>query len=155
MFNYIQFSNIDTKLGSVTDYEVLTGENAPDRAKRVVKAGDIVCASVKDSEENIAIIPNNKDNVIASTGFVVFRAKPNIITPEALYVLLKQQNNIFQVRCKVSGTIMPSISADDYLENIVPKLTKLEIDKLTTEVKKIENFRDHIRTELFNLISNS
>ena len=151
-FNYIQFSNIDTKLGSITDYEIVTGENAPDRAKRVVKAGDIICASVKDSEENIAIIPIGKDNIIASTGFIVFRAKQNIITPEALYVLLKQQNNIFQVRCKVSGTIMPSISADDYLDNIVPRLTQIEIDKITTEIKKIENYREHIRIELSNLI---
>jgi type I restriction enzyme M protein len=150
-FKYIQFSNIDTKLGSITGFEKYLGSEAPDRAKQVVKAGDIICASVKDSEENIAIIPESLDNAIVSTGFVVFRAIPPM-TSEALYVLLKQRNNLIQVRYKASGTIMPSISANDYSSNIIPKLELNEVEKITVEIKKIEEYREHVRVELQKII---
>jgi type I restriction enzyme M protein len=151
-FNYLQFSNIDTKSGFITGFEIINQSNAPSRAKQMVKKGDVICARVKDSEENIAIIPDI-DNIIVSTGFVVFRAIPPM-TSEALYILLRQKSNLLQVRYKSTGTIMPSISADDYKNNIVPKLTSLEIENISNQVKIIEDRRNEIRLELNQIIEN-
>lgn len=133
-FQYIQFSNVDSKLGSITGFELILGEGAPDIARQLVKAGDIICTRVKDSEENIAIIPSSLNNAIVSTGFAVFRAKPPM-TSEALYVLLKHNNNLFQVRYRSSGTIMPSISNDDYSKNIIPYLNDNEIENIAAKMK--------------------
>ena len=77
------------------------------------------------------------------------------MTAEALYILLKQQNNLLQVRYKSSGTIMPSISNEDYHKNIVPKLNKAEIKEITVRVKEIEKYREHIRKELNSIILDS
>ena len=38
-----RFSNVDTKLGSITGFEKVFGSTAPDRAKQVVKTGDVIC----------------------------------------------------------------------------------------------------------------
>lgn len=151
-FNYVQFSNIDTKSGSITSFEVVTGQNAPDRAKQVVKSGDIICATVKDSEENIAIVPTG-ENIIVSTGFAVFRAIAPM-TSEALYALLRQRNNLLQVRYKSSGTIMPSIGPEEYLENILPKLSLPEIKSVTEKLKIMEQQRNEIRNKLSDMINN-
>jgi hypothetical protein len=49
---------------------------------------------------------------------------------------------------------MPSISADDYKNNIVPKLTSLEIENISNQVKIIEDRRNEIRLELNQIIEN-
>lgn len=83
--------------------------------------GDIICARVKDSEENVAIIPKELDNEIVSTGFIVL--KPiNPMTSETLFAILRLKTTTNQIRWKSSGTIMPAISDNEYITIKVPKI---------------------------------
>lgn len=119
----------------------------------MVQEGDVICARVKDSEENVAIIPKELNNEIVSTGFVVL--KPiNSMTSEALFVLLRLETTLNQVRWKSSGTIMPSISDDEYLTIKIPKLTNNQIKNITEEIKKVNKQREEIKSKLREL-SNS
>lgn len=145
--NYVQFSNIDQRLGSVTGSMELTGEEAPSRAKLLTNDGDIVCARVKDSEQNIAIIPKELNECVVSTGFVVLKPIAPM-TSEALYLLLRRQETLNQVRWKTTGTIMPAISDDEYLMIKIPKLNDIQIKEFTEKVKQIEKQREFIRKEL-------
>ena len=147
---YVQFSNVEGTLGSVTGYDEILGEEAPSRARRKVDKGDIICARVKDSETNIAIIPEELDGVVVSTGFVVL--KPILpMTSEALYVLLRLQSTLNQVRWKSSGTIMSSITDNEYLTIKIPKITTERIKNTTNQVKEIEKQRKFIRMKLKEL----
>ncbi len=147
---YIQYSNIEKNLGDVINYLDLLGEEAPSRAKLFVNAGDVIAAKVKDSEENIAIIPKELEGSIVSSGFVVVKPiKP--MTSEALFVLMRLRTTTNQVRWKSSGTILPSISDEEYMTIKIPKLTEKEIERITKEVKEVNIQRAIIKDTLNKL----
>lgn len=147
---YVQFSNIEKRLGDVTGYYELLGGEAPSRAKQMVKEGDVICARVKDSEENIAIIPKKINDGIVSTGFIVLKPL-SPMTSGALFALLRLKTTTNQVRWKSSGTIMPAISDDEYLTIKIPKLSTTEIEKITKEVKEVNKQRENIKERLNKL----
>lgn len=147
---YIQYSNVDKTLGDVTSHMEMTGEDAPSRARLLVSKGDIIAAKVKDSEENVSIIPDEYDGAVVSSGFIVLKPIPPM-TSEGLFYLLRLQSTYNQVRWKSSGTILPAISDDEYITIKIPKLTQHEIESLTREIKEINEQRALIKNKLKHL----
>jgi len=150
LINYIQFSNVEETLGSITGSAELLGEEAPSRAKQLVNKGNIICARVKDSEQNVAIIPEELDGWIVSTGFIVLKPIPPM-TSETLYVLLRLQTTLNQLRWKSSGTIMPAINDEEYFTIKIPKLSYEKIQEITKDIKEVEKQRRFIRDKLKQL----
>ena len=71
--DYIDISSIDNNrhvIGRVKQYRL---EDAPSRARQIVRAGDVLFATVRPYLRNIAAVPNDYDQQIASTGFSVLR----------------------------------------------------------------------------------
>lgn len=112
-----------------------------------IKTGDVVTAKVKDSEENVAIIPPELNGEVASTGFAVLRPKEGI-TPEVLYVLMRLKTTFNQIRWMAAGTIQPAIKDKDLMDIILPKLDQRTKDEITKKVKEIEKARQKVKEEL-------
>jgi type I restriction enzyme S subunit len=56
-FTYIDVASIDNERGIIkSDLEVLTPENAPSRARKLVRLGTVIYATVRPYLKNIAII---------------------------------------------------------------------------------------------------
>lgn len=141
---YIEFSSVLPGLGIISNHKEITQLNRPSRAKYIIKKGDIICARMRDSETNIAIVPEHYDGSLATNGFVILNPIPPM-TIECLFYLLSSEININQVRWKASGTIMPTVDDNEYLNNWVPKLDDMQISKITSLIKpKYE--------EMFNVI---
>jgi type I restriction enzyme S subunit len=92
-FKNIQY--LDT--GSVTEgkiesFQLFKIEDAPSRAKRLVKANDIVYSTVRPIQRHYGIIKNPPDNLVVSTGFSVIEATPNLADPNFLYHLLSSDD---------------------------------------------------------------
>lgn len=134
-FKYIEYGSIDKHVGDITNTTEHTGRSAPGRAKYRVSEGDVICAKMLDSEKNVAIVPRELDGQVATNGFVVLRPKEHM-TSEALFVLLRKNTTTEQVRWRAIGTIMPSISNDDYLNLKIPTLTKNQINAYTKKISK-------------------
>ncbi len=147
---YIQFSNVEGELGSITSCQTLLGGKASSRARQLVSKGDIICARVKDSEQNVALVPEEFEGAIVSTGFIVLKPIPPM-TSETLYVLLRLQSTLNQLRWKSAGTIMPAITNREYLSIKIPKLNNNKIQKITNEIRNIEKQRRFIRDKLNEL----
>ena len=147
---YIQYSNVDKTLGDVTSHFDLEGGDAPTRAKLLVSKGDLIAAKVKDSEENVTLIPDEYDGAVVSSGFIVLKPKPPM-TSEALFVLLRLQSTLNQVRWKSSGTILPAISDDEYMTIKIPKLSENKIREFTDIIAKINQQRVEIKEKLSSL----
>lgn len=65
----------------------MLGKEAPSRARRVLKTGDVIVSSVEGSLGKVAFVDSAQDGYLASTGFFQFRSKE--ILPEALLMLAK------------------------------------------------------------------
>lgn len=141
---YVEFSSILPSVGLITSHKDITNETRPNRAKYLIKTNDIICARMRDSETNIAIVPSSYNETLATNGFVVLNPIPPM-TVECLYYLLRSNTNLNQVRWKASGTIMPTIDENEYLKNWVPELSVNEINDITKNLRpKLQKMFDVI-----------
>ncbi len=102
------------KIESLQHYKL---QDAPSRARRLVKNNDIVYSTVRPNLEHYGFIENPEKNIVVSTGFTVITA--NRVNSKYLYYYLTQQNitNFLHTLAEQGTSTYPSIRAID-LENI-------------------------------------
>jgi len=67
---YVDISSVELSDG-IKKTEELTFENAPSRARRIVRSGDVLVSTVRTYLRAIARVEDAPENLIASTGFAV------------------------------------------------------------------------------------
>ena len=77
-FDYIDVSSISNATFQIEETQRLKGKDAPSRARRLVKANDVLFATVRPTLRRIAIVPAPLDGQVCSTGYFVLRPKPEI-----------------------------------------------------------------------------
>ena len=81
---YIDIASVEK--GTVKSIQELPLDDAPSRAKRIVRDNDALIATVRPNLEHYVYIKKAKQNTIASTGFAVVTAKK--VNPRFLYYYL-------------------------------------------------------------------
>lgn len=132
IFKYVELANIDSSIGIINGYSAVLGQDAPSRAKRMLKAGDVIVSSVEGSLEKVALVGKKQNGFLASTGFFQFRSKE--ILPEVLLVLSKSSVLQMQLEKQCAGTILTAVPKHSIEKNILmptlPKLTQKKIADL-------------------------
>jgi type I restriction enzyme, S subunit len=72
-FIYVDVSSVDNALFKITNPSLLIGAEAPSRARKIIRTGDVIYATVRPTLKRIAFITPEFDNQICSTGFCVLR----------------------------------------------------------------------------------
>lgn len=85
-FDYIEIGDVDGRTGLV-GHKHLSVDEAPSRARKRVKAGDVLISTVRPERGTIGVVPAHLDGAICSTGFAVLRCLA--IHPVALSWLLR------------------------------------------------------------------
>ena len=133
IYNYIELADVGT-FGNITDIESIVGESLPSRARRLVKSGQVIISSVEGSLEKCALITDEYDKAICSTGFYVVDS--NEINSETLLVLFKSKliQTLMKQRC--SGTILTAISKEEFLCLPLPIIDIKTQEKISEQIKK-------------------
>lgn len=118
-YPYIELANVGT-MGEISDVEVIGGKDLPTRARRRVKKGQIIVASVEGSLQSCALITDEFDGALCSTGFYVLDS--DSINPETLLVLFKSEPIQALMKQRCSGTILTAISKDELLGMPLPQI---------------------------------
>ncbi len=71
---YVDIGNVDSIAG-ITGAEDLLFEDAPSRARRIVRLGDVIISTVRTYLKAIARIESSDANLVVSTGFAVIRPR--------------------------------------------------------------------------------
>lgn len=87
-YQYIELADVGY-FGNIGEVEKVLGKDLPSRARRQVKTGQIIVASVEGSLQSCALITDEYDNALCSTGFYVLDSKR--INSETLLVLFKSK----------------------------------------------------------------
>lgn len=77
-FDYIDVSSVSNKTFSIEETQRLKGKDAPSRARRQVRANDIIFATIRPTLQRIAIVPESLDQQVCSTGYFVLRASSEV-----------------------------------------------------------------------------
>lgn len=118
-YPYIELADVGQS-GDISGVDVQYGAELPTRARRVVKSGQIIVASVEGSMQSCALITDEYDGALCSTGFYVLDSDK--MNAETLLVLFKSEpiQTLMKQRC--SGTILTAISKDELLSMPLPQV---------------------------------
>lgn len=158
---YVDISSIDPMQG-IVQKEPMIFENAPSRARRIVKSGDTILSTVRTYLRAIAPVKNPEPNLIVSTGFAVVR--PNGVAPDYLSAVIRAPYFIEEVVSRSVGVSYPAINASEIgLINIpLPSLPEQQaiaafldretgrIDTLIGKKKKLMELLKEKRTALIS-----
>ena len=85
---YIDVSSVNRDTLCIQKTSNLLGSKAPSRARRLVRTGDVIFATVRPTLQRIAIIPETLDGAVCSTGYYVLRPKNEVLSRYLFYYLL-------------------------------------------------------------------
>ena len=126
------------------DTETLDANNAPSRAKRIVRDKDIIVSTVRPNLKHYGFIEKPKNNLIVSTGFAVVRCNTQIVEPRYLYYFLslgattKYLATIADGSTSTYPSIKPSVISDMNVELPLLPIQKKIAHILSTLDDKIE-----------------
>lgn len=119
LFQYIDIASVDVTTGTIQNPQELCGEEAPSRARKVVRAYDIIISTCRPTRGAIAVVPESLHGHICSTGFSVIRCKPNV-NPFFLHFVLRLESTLEQFRKWSTGSSYPAILDEDVEKTRIP-----------------------------------
>ncbi len=118
-FDYIDVSSVSNETLAIEETQRLNGKDAPSRARRLVKANDVLFATIRPTLRRIAIVPEELDNQVCSTGYFVLRAKPDVDHRFVFYFL--QTEGFMTVMEKLQkGASYPAVTDGDVRSQQIP-----------------------------------
>ena len=136
VYRYIELANVESN-GNISTPDEILGEELPTRARRLVKAGQVIVSSIEGSLQNCALITDENDGALCSTGFFVIDS--DNFNAATLLVLFKSElmQNLMRQQC--TGTILTAVSRENFLNLPLP-CVEVEIqEKIAAQVA--ESFR--------------
>ena len=113
LIQYLDISGISR--GLVGNPELLALEEAPSRAKRIVRENDTIISTVRPGNRAYAFLKKVPNNLVVSTGFSVLRAKG--CSPRFLYYLSTSDSIIdYLASIAEEKTAYPSVNPKDIAE---------------------------------------
>jgi len=138
-FCYVELADIDSSIGVIQNTNDIEGQEAPSRARRILKKNDVIVSSVEGSLEKVALVDKEHDGCLASTGFFQFR--PLKILPEVLLILSKTPVLQLQLKKKCSGTILTAIPKKSLDDIVIPLLPFSTQQKTASLIQKSHEAR--------------
>lgn len=156
-FQYIDVGSINSKAGRVSEeISLLKPDDAPSRARKLVKKGTVLYSTVRPYLRNIAIVEKDFDpKAIASTAFAVLHPSDQILS-SYLFVCVRSSYFTQFVESKQKGVAYPAINAGDLKLALIPLppigeqqeiIVKVdELMALCDQLEQQQKRRDNIRT---------
>ena len=150
-FVYVDISSIDRIQKRIVSPVSMTGENAPSRAKKIIKKDDVLVSTTRPNLNAVAIVPENLDNQICSTGFCVLRPSASLHS-EFLFYFTRTETFIESVSNLVQGALYPAVTDRQILSEPIPlpPLTEQKrlISSLNAKMATTEKIRVAAEAEL-------
>jgi len=109
---YVDIGNVDSS-GSVHEIATYRFADAPSRARRQVRNGDVIISTVRTYLQAIAPIQHPPDNLIVSTGFAVVRPRASVFDAGFCKYALREPAFLAEVEMRSVGVSYPAINASD------------------------------------------
>lgn len=141
-YKYIDLSSVNRKNNQVVETSNISKENAPSRARQIVKTKDVLFGTTRPMLKRITLISQEYDNQICSTGYCVLRPNREKVVPEWLYFNLQTEDFYKYVENFQQGASYPSISDNavkSYEISLPPIDVQIKVINVLTKFDKLTN----------------
>jgi type I restriction enzyme S subunit len=147
-FNYISLS--DVAEGKLLNKTRICFQNAPSRAKKIVKKNDVLLSTVRPNLKSHLYIDWQESDLVCSTGFTVLRFDEKIINSLFIFLNCFSDNVDKQINSYLVGSNYPAITKKDVsaLKIPIPFLTEQTAiaNVLSTADKEIDLLNQKLET---------
>ena len=134
-FQYIDIDSIDNKQQIISGIKMIKTANAPSRASRYTQKNDVIFSMVRPYLRNIAKVV--VDNCIASTGFYVCSAIPQILNSDYCYYLMVSDYVVNGLNQFMKGDNSPSINKGHIDEWLFPLPPLTEQKRIVCAIRNL------------------
>jgi type I restriction enzyme S subunit len=142
-FIYVDIGSINRDLKCIESPLHLIGKDAPSRARKVIRSGDVLVSLTRPNLNAVALVPCHLDNQIASTGFEVI--KTLMVDSRYVFALTRSKDFIDSISGVVQGALYPAAKSSDvqaYTFSLPPLAEqKVIADKLDTLLAQVETIK--------------
>lgn len=118
-FSYIDIGSIDNRTQTIRETKAFMGQDAPSRARRIVKKGDVLFSTVRTYLKNIAVVPEGLEGQLTSTGIAILR--PNeAVDGRYLFNWVCSDDFISTMSKEQDGTLYPAVTDKDVARGTIP-----------------------------------
>ena len=132
-YRYIELANVRNN-AQISDCDVLLGKELPTRARRKVNTGDVIVSSIEGSLESCALITEEYNNSLCSTGFYVVNSEK--LNSESLLAVFKSSLMLNLMKKGCSGTILTNIVKEEFEKLPIPLLKQGVQDEIASYIKQ-------------------
>lgn len=144
-FIYLDVSSVNKETKEIEGAIVLLGKDAPSRARKMVQTNDIIFATVRPTHSRVALITEQYNEQLCSTGYFVLRTKEFLNNKLAFYYLLTYNFNK-QMEKLQKGASYPAVTDNEVKGIYIPYPKSMEqqltivssLDALYAETKRLE-----------------
>jgi type I restriction enzyme S subunit len=141
---YVDIGGVSATHG-IMETQILPFGNAPSRARRIVRHGDVIISTVRTYLKAIAPIISPPINIIVSTGFAVIRPQKGKLNRIYSAYALITNGFIYEVESRSVGVSYPAINSSTLVEIQIPLPSY-------SEQTLIAAFLDHETSKIDTLI---
>ena len=141
-FKYVPIAKI-SETGEINGWTEFYGWQAPSRARMVIRKGDILIPSLAGTFNKIALVPENLDGNLTTTGCFVVKPREDI--PEFLFLLLRTPLFRKQLEQQTTGAIMSAVPKSAFGDLLIPVIPREEQQAVAELVKEFFELRKEVR----------
>ena len=119
-FTYVDITSIDSSTKTIAKHKVLSGKDAPSRARQVIQTGDVIVSTTRPNLNAVAKITKEFDDQICSTGFCVLRPNQNALDSDFLFHFVRTKAFLQNLSDLVKGALYPAVTDKDVRAQTIP-----------------------------------
>jgi type I restriction enzyme S subunit len=122
---YVDISSVSP--GRIDKIEPLASADAPGRARRIVKHGDIIWSCVRPNRRSYSLILDPPKDLIVSTGFAVI--SPKDAPYSYLYHALTTDDFVAYLTNHATGAAYPAVTGTDFENALIVRPARVLLDR--------------------------
>jgi type I restriction enzyme S subunit len=143
-FTYIDVTAINKEIGRIEGATITSAADAPSRARKIVRKGDVLYSCVRPYLLNIAIVEAEiSPPPIASTAFAILNGF-GLVMPRYQWIVLRSPFFVVCVEEKMRGQAYPAINDSDFSLLPFPLPPLVEQQRIVTKVNELMALCDRL-----------
>ena len=149
--DYFDISSLDNISKSIIKYETYLFADAPSRARKPLKCGNILVSTVRPNLNAVAIFDQSTENFpIASTGFCVLECKPTV-NPRFVFNFCRSNAFIEQMTAQATGASYPAVTDKIVRNATLPDYSIMQQNEIAHVLDSLSNIITNRKQQLAKL----